>query len=773
MKKPEARIEPYTHPAAGWGALKQVAINLVKEKVAGGNYRTLFKQNQPDGFDCPGCAWPDRAHASTFEFCENGVKAVAAEATAKRVTPAFFEEHTVTSLMAQSDYELEQHGRLTDPLVYDAKRDRYVPIEWDAAFELIASHINKLDHPDKAAFYTSGRASNEAAFLYQLFVRMVGTNNFPDCSNMCHEATSRGLPHTVGVGKGTVTLDDFEHADTLLLFGQNPATNHPRMLGELRDCAKRGATIVSINPLKERGLERFASPQHTLDMLSPKGVKISSVFIRPKVGGDFALIKGVAKRVIELDDAALANGQARVLDVDFIAQHTVGFDSFAADLRAENWEMIVAESGVAIDEILKLADIYAQGRAVISTWGMGLTQHKNSVPIVQLLSNLMMMRGNIGRRGAGLCPVRGHSNVQGDRTVGIEEKPTQAFLDKLGAAYDFEPPREHGYDVVESIHAMLEGRVKVFIGLGGNFSIATPDTPRTWEAMRSCDLTVHITTKLNRSHLVHGRDALILPTLGRTEIDMQNGVAQGVSVEDSMSMVHISYGMNKPASPNLLSEVAIVARMAHATLGSGKVDWLAHANDYALIRDGIEKVVEGFERYNERLKQPGGFHLGVASRERVWKTPSGKAQFIVHPIAVDTPIHRARALHGARLMTLMTTRSHDQYNTTIYGLDDRYRGVYGQRRVLFANREDIDMLGFEPGDLVDITSVWDDDVVRQVDGFTLVAYDIPRGCLGAYYPETNPLVPLSSTADGAGTPTSKSIPVLLSSANEIRQSAAA
>ncbi|WP_250493541.1 FdhF/YdeP family oxidoreductase [Caballeronia sp. GAWG1-1] len=773
MKKPEARIEPYTHPAAGWGALKQVAINLVKEKVAGGNYRTLFKQNQPDGFDCPGCAWPDRAHASTFEFCENGVKAVAAEATAKRVTPVFFEEHTVTSLMAQSDYELEQHGRLTDPLVYDAKRDRYVPIEWDAAFELIASHINKLDHPDKAAFYTSGRASNEAAFLYQLFVRMVGTNNFPDCSNMCHEATSRGLPHTVGVGKGTVTLDDFEHADTLLLFGQNPATNHPRMLGELRDCAKRGATIVSINPLKERGLERFASPQHTLDMLSPKGVKISSVFIRPKVGGDFALIKGVAKRVIELDDAALANGQARVLDVDFIAQHTVGFDSFAADLRAENWEMIVAESGVAIDEILKLADIYAQGRAVISTWGMGLTQHKNSVPIVQLLSNLMMMRGNIGRRGAGLCPVRGHSNVQGDRTVGIEEKPTQAFLDKLGAAYDFEPPREHGYDVVESIHAMLEGRVKVFIGLGGNFSIATPDTPRTWEAMRSCDLTVHITTKLNRSHLVHGRDALILPTLGRTEIDMQNGVAQGVSVEDSMSMVHISYGMNKPASPNLLSEVAIVARMAHATLGSGKVDWLAHANDYALIRDGIEKVVEGFERYNERLKQPGGFHLGVASRERVWKTPSGKAQFIVHAIAVDTPIHRARALHGARLMTLMTTRSHDQYNTTIYGLDDRYRGVYGQRRVLFANREDIDMLGFEPGDLVDITSVWDDDVVRQVDGFTLVAYDIPRGCLGAYYPETNPLVPLSSTADGAGTPTSKSIPVLLSSANEIRQSAAA
>jgi molybdopterin-dependent oxidoreductase alpha subunit len=764
MKKPQGRIEPYHHPAAGWGALKQVAINLIKEKVTGGNYRTLLKQNQPDGFDCPGCAWPDREHASTFEFCENGVKAVAAEATSKRVTPQFFHEHTVSELMAQSDYELEQHGRLTDPLVYDALQDRYVPIEWNDAFKLIAKHLKALDDPNRAAFYTSGRASNEAAFLYQLFVRMYGTNNFPDCSNMCHEATSRGLPGTVGIGKGTVTLDDFEHADTLLIFGQNPATNHPRMLGELRDCAKRGATIVSINPLKERGLERFASPQHTLDMLSPKGVQISSVFIRPRVGGDFALIKGVAKRVIELDDAALAAGTPRVVDVDFIAQHTVGFDSFAADLRAESWDTIVAEAGTPMDDVLKLADIYVNGRAVISTWGMGLTQHKNSVPTIQLLSNLMMMRGNIGRRGAGLCPVRGHSNVQGDRTVGIEEKPTQAFLDRLGKAYDFEPPREHGYDVVETIHAMLEGHVKVFIGLGGNFSIATPDTPRTWEAMRACDLTVHVTTKLNRSHLIHGRDALILPTLGRTEIDLQNGVPQGVSVEDSMSMVHISYGMNRPASPNLLSEIAIVARMAQATLGSEKVDWLDLAADYAKIRDGIEQVFDGFENYNERLKHPGGFHLGVASRDRVWKTPSGKAQFVVHAIALDTPIHRARAEHGQRLMTLMTTRSHDQYNTTIYGLDDRYRGVYGLRRVLFANREDMTMLGFEPGQHVDITSVWDDGVERHVEDFMLVEYDIPRGCLGAYYPETNPLVPLSSVADGAGTPTSKSIPVLLSPA---------
>ena len=610
MKKPEVRIEPYTHPAAGWGALKYVALNLLKEKVAGGNYRTLLAQNQPNGFDCPGCAWPDREHASTFEFCENGVKAVAAEATSKRVTPEFFAQHTIAELMTQSDFELEQHGRLTDPLVYDAAQDRYVPIEWDAAFELIARHLHALDNPDRAAFYTSGRASNEAAFLYQLFVRMYGTNNFPDCSNMCHEATSRGLPGTVGVGKGTVTLDDFEHADTLLLFGQNPATNHPRMLGELRECAKRGATIVSINPLKERGLERFASPQHPVEMLTMGSTKISSVFIRPKVGGDFALIKGVAKRVIELDDAALLDGSERVLDVDFIARTHGGLRRLrrrsARRKLGHDHRRIRRADGRRAPARRHLR----KGRAVIATWGMGLTQHKNSVPTVQLLSNLMMMRGNIGRRGAGLCPVRGHSNVQGDRTVGIEEQPTQAFLDRLGEVYDFEPPREHGLDVVNTIQAMLDGKVKVFIGLGGNFSIATPDTPRTWEAMRSCDLTVHITTKLNRSHLVHGRDALILPTLGRTEIDLQNGVAQGVSVEDSISMVHISYGMNSPASPNLLSEIAIVARMAEATLGSDKVDWRAQMNDYALIRDGIEKVLDGFENYNERLKHPGGFHLG-------------------------------------------------------------------------------------------------------------------------------------------------------------------
>ena len=770
MDKQKPRIEPYTHAAAGWGALKYVALNLLKEKVSAGNYRTLFGQNQPDGFDCPGCAWPDREHASTFEFCENGAKAVAAESTGKRVRPEFFLRHTVAELMQQSDYELEQHGRLTDPMVYDAESDQYRVIAWDQAYALAARHLNALDDPNQAAFYTSGRASNEAAFLYQLFVRAYGTNNFPDCSNLCHEATSRGLPGTVGIGKGTVLLDDFEHADTLLIFGQNPATNHPRMLGELRDAARRGATIVSINPLRERGLERFTNPQSPIEMLTNSSTKIGSVFIRPKLSGDFALLKAVAKRIVELDDAAVANGGERVLNVEFIEEHTSGFEAFADDLRRESWPLLIEESGVAREQIEELTQVYANGKAVIATWGMGLTQHKNSVHTVQMLSNLMMMRGNIGRRGAGLCPVRGHSNVQGDRTMGIEEQPTEAFLDRLKLVFGFEPPRHHGYDAVGTIEAMLAGKVKVFIALGGNFAMATPDTPRTWDALRSCDLTVHIATKLNRSHLVHGKHALILPTLGRTEIDAQGGVAQGVTVEDSMCMVHISYGMNQPASPNLRSETAIVAHMAHATLG-GKynIGWLGYATDYASIRDAIEQVFDDFHDFNARVAKPGGFHLEIASRERVWKTESSKAQFLVAAVPLDTPIHRAREKHGERLMVLMTTRSHDQYNTTIYALDDRYRGVFGQRRVVFINKDDLALLGFSAGEWVDLTSVWDDGVERRADRFLLVEYDIPRGCLGAYYPETNPLVPLGSVGEGSRTPTFKSIPVLLQRSAEIAE----
>jgi molybdopterin-dependent oxidoreductase alpha subunit len=765
-KAGKAKIETYNNPAGGWGALKYVALNLVKEHVADGKgLRTLLSQNQPDGFDCPGCAWPDREHTSTFEFCENGVKAVAAEATKKRVTNDFFARHTVAELMLQSDYELEDHGRLTAPMVYDAVSDKYVPIAWPQAYELIARHLNALPDPDMADFYVSGRASNEAAFLFQLFVRQYGTNNFPDCSNMCHEPTSVGLPGTVGVGKGTVLLDDFDLCDTLFLFGQNPATNHPRMMGELRHASKRGATIVAINPLKERGLERFADPQSKIEMLTMGSTQISSMFIHPTLGGDLALIKGVIKRTIELDDEALAAGAERVLDVVFIAEHTSGFEAFAADARAQNWKDIIGESGVSRDDIEKLTQVYVRGKAVIATWGMGLTQHKHAVGTIQLLSNMMMLRGNIGRPGAGLCPVRGHSNVQGDRTVGIDEKPTDAFLDRLEQVFEFKAPRHHGNDTVGSVMAMLAGRTKVFIGLGGNFAMATPDTPRTFDAMRSCNLTVHITTKLNRSHLVHGKDALILPTLGRTEIDKQTSGAQGVTVEDSMSMVHVSYGINKPASELCMSETAIVAHIAEATMqhrhNGKKIDWLWYAEDYSRIRDAIEKVYDSFKDYNQRITNPGGFHLGVASRERVWKTNTGKANFVVHAIPLDTPIHRARKIYGDKLMTLMTTRSHDQYNTTIYGMDDRYRGVFGQRRVIFINKQDLDVLGLKDGEWVDVVSVWDDGIERRADGFLLVEYDIPRGCLGSYYPETNPLVPLESFADQARTPTSKSIPVLL------------
>ncbi|WP_050479638.1 FdhF/YdeP family oxidoreductase [Herbaspirillum rhizosphaerae] len=765
-KAGKAKIETYNNPAGGWGALKYVALNLVKEHVADGKgLRTLLSQNQPDGFDCPGCAWPDREHTSTFEFCENGVKAVAAEATKKRVTNDFFAQHTVAELMQQSDYELEDHGRLTAPMVYDAVSDKYVPIAWDQAFDLIGRHLNALPDPDMADFYVSGRASNEAAFLFQLFVRQYGTNNFPDCSNMCHEPTSVGLPVTVGVGKGTVLLDDFDLCDTLLLFGQNPATNHPRMMGELRHASKRGATIVAINPLKERGLERFADPQSKIEMLTMGSTQISSMFIHPTLGGDLALIKGVIKRTIELDDEALLKGAERVLDVKFIEEHTSGFDEFAADARAESWADIIGESGVSREDIEKLAQVYVKGKAVIATWGMGLTQHKHAVGTIQLLSNMMMLRGNIGRPGAGLCPVRGHSNVQGDRTVGIDEKPTDAFLDRLEQVFEFKAPRHHGNDTVGSVMAMLEGRTKVFIGLGGNFAMATPDTPRTFDAMRSCNLTVHITTKLNRSHLVHGKDALILPTLGRTEIDMQAGGAQGVTVEDSMSMVHVSYGINKPASENCMSETAIVAHIAEATMkhrdNGKKIDWLWYAEDYSRIRNAIEKVYDSFKDYNQRIANPGGFHLGVASRDRVWKTSTGKANFVVNAIPLDTPIHRARKMYGEKLMTLMTTRSHDQYNTTIYGMDDRYRGVFGQRRVIFINKQDLQVLGLKDGEWVDVVSVWDDGIERRADGFLLVEYDIPRGCLGSYYPETNPLVPLESFADKARTPTSKSIPVLL------------
>ena len=758
----EEKIQFYKGPAGGWGALNSVKNTLLRQDIPIKGAKTLLSANQPDGFDCPGCAWPDRNHASTFEFCENGVKAVAAEATARRVGPDFFAQYTVAELATQSDFWLEDQGRLTHPMVYHAPSDQYRPISWDDAFALVARHLNALPDPNQAIFYTSGRASNEAAFLYQLFVRQYGTNNFPDCSNMCHEPSGSGMRPQIGVGKGTVTLHDFELTDAIFVFGQNPGTNHPRMLGELRQAHKRGARIVSFNPLRERGLERFADPQDKLEMATMSSTPISTHYFQLRVGGDLAVVKGMMKHVLEMED--LRGG---VLDHDFIAEHTTGIDALLADLRTESWELMEAESGLSEAQIRSAADIYIEAGSAIFCWGMGITQHPHSVATIQMLLNLLMLRGNIGRPGAGPCPVRGHSNVQGDRTMGIWEKPPAALLDRLGSVFDFEPPRAHGVDTVEAIQLMLDGGGKVFFALGGNFAAATPDTYATWKALRQCELTVHVTTKLNRSHIVHGREALILPCLGRTEIDMQAGSAQGVTVEDSMSMVHISVGINPPASDQLLSEPAIVARLAHATLngpgGKGsKVPWLWLLEDYARIRDQIEQVFPDFKDFNTRVAVPGGFRLRNTAGERVWVTPSGKADFIAHPIPRDTPTHRARSrMRDTLVFTLLTTRSHDQYNTTIYGMDDRYRGVYGQRRVLFIHPEDIRALGFKNGDWVDIQTVWDDGQQRRADKFKLVAYDIPRGNLAAYYPETNPLVPLSATAIVAGTPTSKSIPVVL------------
>ncbi|MDC8758360.1 FdhF/YdeP family oxidoreductase [Janthinobacterium fluminis] len=755
-------VQVYDRPAGGWGALKSVAQQIIAQGIPAKGARTLLSANQPDGFDCPGCAWPDQDHTSTFEFCENGAKAIAAESTARRATPELIAQHTVAWLAQQSDHWLEGQGRLTRPMRYHRASDRYREIGWDEAFDLIAARLNALASPNDAIFYTSGRTSNEAAFLYQLFVREFGTNNFPDCSNMCHEPSGYAMREAVGVGKGTVLLSDFQLADALFIFGQNPGTNHPRMLGELRGAAKRGAAIVSFNPLRERGLEKFQNPQSAGEMLGDGATAISSDYFQLKIGGDLAAVKGMIKCVLEADAAAQASGAARLIDVAFIAEHTANFAAFMADVLAEPWDVIVRESGLELAQIRRAADVYMGAGKVIACWGMGITQHRHSVATIQMITNLLLLRGNIGRPGAGPCPVRGHSNVQGDRTMGIFEKPKPAFLDRLGEVFDFTPPREHGYDTVGAIEAMLAEPGKVFFAMGGNFAAATPDTQVTERALRQCGLTVHVATKLNRSHLVCGAEALILPCLGRTEIDQQASGPQAVSVEDSMSMVHLSSGINAPSSPTLLSEPMIVARLAVATLkGRSKTDWMGLVADYDRIRDKIAAVFEDFADFNARVKVPGGFHLRNTAAERLWLTATGKANFYAHPVPTDLPIHLARSGRASPVFNLTTMRSHDQYNTTIYGMNDRYRGVFGERRVLFINPDDIAELGLQAGAWVDLESLCDDGARRQAKRFLLVGYNIPRGCVAAYFPETNGLVPLSSFADFARTPTSKSIPIVL------------
>nr|WP_267135797.1 FdhF/YdeP family oxidoreductase [Vibrio sp. D54] len=755
------QIKTYKGPAGGWGALKAVTRSWWGSENAVKNIRTMLKTNQNGGFDCPGCAWGESPDSGKVSFCENGAKAVNWEATNRLVDPEFFANHSVSSLSTQTDYWLEYQGRITHPMRYDAESDHYVPVSWDEAFALVAKHLNQLDSPHQAEFYTSGRASNEAAFLYQLFVRAFGTNNFPDCSNMCHEASAIGMKDTIGVGKGTVIFDDFEEADAIFVIGQNPGTNHPRMLEPLREAVKRGAQVICLNPLKERGLERFQNPQMPIEMLSNGSEPTNTAYLRPALGGDMAVFRGIAKFLLQWEREALQNGGKAVFDREFIKQHTTGIDKYLAEVDATSWEHIAEQSGLDLSEIEMVASMYRRAERVIMCWAMGLTQHRHSVPTIKEVANVQILRGNIGKPGAGLSPVRGHSNVQGDRTMGIDEKPSDLLLDRIESRFNFDVPRGEGHNTVQAIKAMEEGQAKVFIGLGGNFAQATPDTERTHNAMRNCNLTVHISTKLNRSHLVTGKDALILPCLGRTEIDQQATGPQGVTVEDTFSMVHISFGQLKPRSEHLRSEPAIIAGIANATLGAKPIDWLWAIEDYDRIRDLIADTISGFTDFNHKLKQPGGFHLVNPAAERRWNTPSGKAQFSSSELPKQL-ISEAILEKGQKPdLILQTMRSHDQYNTTLYGLNDRYRGVFGMREVLFINEADIRKLGFEPGDKVDMVSLWEDGVERRVSGFTLVAYDVPAGQAAAYYPETNPLVPLDSYGDRTFTPTSKFIAIKL------------
>ncbi|MFF3700724.1 FdhF/YdeP family oxidoreductase [Pseudomonas qingdaonensis] len=764
-QKPVPRYKPYHGAAGGWGALRSVAQAWIGSDNALKNIRALLKTNQNGGFDCPGCAWGDSPESGMVKFCENGAKAVNWEATKRRVDAAFFARHSVTSLLGQSDYWLEYQGRLTEPMVYNPSNDRYQPISWDNAFALIARHLNGLTSPDQAEFYTTGRASNEAAYLYQLFVRAYGTNNFPDCSNMCHEASGVALGQSVGVGKGTVTFDDFEHADAIFVWGQNPGTNHPRMLEPLREAVKRGAQVVCVNPLKERGLERFQHPQHPLEMLTNGDRPTNTAYFRPALGGDMALLRGMAKFLLQWEREAQATGAPAVFDHAFIAEHTAAVEAYLEVVEASSWEQIVQQSGLGLADIEQAARMYARAEKVIMCWAMGITQHRHSVPTIQEIANLMLLRGNLGVPGAGLCPVRGHSNVQGDRTMGINERPPVALLDALERRFGFAVPRHNGHNTVEAIRAMLDGKARVFIGLGGNFAQATPDTERTAQALRNCELTVQISTKLNRSHLIHGQQALILPCLGRTDIDLQGEGPQAVTVEDSFSMVHASNGQLKPLSRQMRSEPAVIAGIAAATLGSKPVDWHWLVADYGRIRELIADTIPGFEGFNQRLQHPGGFYLGNSAGQRQWKTPSGRANFKANALPDDLLHESVRASGQVPDLIMQSMRSHDQYNTTIYGLDDRYRGVKGQRDVLFANEADIIRLGFNPGDKADIVSLWGDGRERRVKGFTLLAFDIPAGQAAAYYPEVNPLVPLESVGDGSHTPTSKFVAIRIEAAS--------
>jgi molybdopterin-dependent oxidoreductase alpha subunit len=734
----------YHHPAAGWGAARSVGHVLEERGTPVEGVRALFVMNQEDGgFDCPGCAWPDDPSGLHLDICENGVKHVTWELTGKQAGRDLFAAHTVTELAGWSDYDLEDAGRLSEPMRYDAASDRYVPVSWQDAFELVGSTLRGLDSPHQAAFYTSGRLSNEATFLYQLWVREFGTNNLPDCSNMCHEASGRALTAAIGTGKGTVDLIDWEQADAIWLMGDNAATNAPRMLTWLAEADRRGAALVHINPLIEAASRRTIVPHELADMATFRTTRVGTMNVQVRIGGDMALLRGVAKAVFE---AAAAD--PAVLDGEFLETYAHGLEDYRALCEATPWSELVQGSGVDEQAIRKVAGSYLKSGRVIIAWCLGLTQHEHGVDTVREIVNVLLLRGNIGREGAGPCPVRGHSNVQGNRTCGVNHRPDSQFLDRLAEVCGIDPPREHGLDVVRAIEAMHDGTVRVFVSLGGNLALAGPDTVYTFEALRNCDLTVHVATKLNRSHIAHGRQALILPCLARTDKDQQAGGVQGVSVEDAMSMVHLSQGMKEPHSPHLRSECAILAGMARATLPASNTPWQWYVEDYDRIRDTMAQVLDGFDDFNARVRHPHGFRLSQPARERGFGTPSGRAEFGLAPLPGDVDPGEGRLM-------LTTVRSHDQFNTTIYSNDDRYRGLKGLRTVIFMNEDDMRDRGLDEFDLVDVTSISRDATRRAVYGYRAVRYDIPRGCAAGYMPELNVLCGIADYSTQSGQPVTK------------------
>ncbi|MEV4125400.1 FdhF/YdeP family oxidoreductase [Nocardia sp. NPDC049707] len=740
-----------TQPKEQAAGVTAVAVALkrgVEEMGVLRTARTLARVNQVHGFDCPGCAWPEpTGHRRPAEFCENGAKAVAEEATLRTVTPEFFAQHSIEELASKSGYWLGQQGRLTHPMVLRPGATHYAPIEWDDAYRLIVEHLRALNSPDEALFYTSGRTANETAFLYQLLVRSFGTNNLPDCSNMCHESSGAALTSSIGIGKGSVSIDDFGKADLIIVAGQNPGTNHPRMLSALAGAKAQGAKVIAVNPLPETGLLGFRDPQTVKGFTS--GVPIADDFLQIRLSGDMALFQGLGKLLFEAEDRA----PGTVVDREFVDAHCAGFVEYEKNMRAVDLATVRAATGLTDDNLHRTATLLAESKNVIICWAMGLTQQKHGVATIEEATNLLLLRGMIGKPGAGVCPVRGHSNVQGDRTMGIWEKMPMTFLDALDREFGITSPRKHGYDTVAAIRAMRAGAARVFFGMGGNFVSATPDTEVTEAALRSCALTVQVSTKLNRSHVVHGATALILPTLGRTDLDLQNGTKQQVSVEDSMSMVHLSTGRLKPVSAHLRSEVAIVCELARTLFGADHpVPWAQYQQDYDKIRNAIARVVPGCADYNKRVRDRNGFVLPHPPRDsREFRTATGKANFAVNELTW-VPVPEGRLI-------LQTLRSHDQYNTTIYGLDDRYRGVHGGRKVILMNIDDITEFGFVDGDLVDLISEWTDGTERTVTGFRIVEYSTPRGNAAAYYPETNPLVPLDHVAARSNTPVSKAVTI--------------